>query len=318
MKMLRLILIVFLITSCVQEPSEPPIKIGIDSWFGFVHAFIAQEQKLFAKYGVEVDLVLKPSLNEVDQIYRKRQLDGLFSVLPNILILNTEGLPTQIVYIADYSNTGDVIFGQPELTSLQDLKGKTIAFEGINTFSHLFVVKLLEHADIKEGEFKGVNLSIPEILTALESGEVDAGHIFGPTQIQATKKGYKILAKAGDMPGVITDVLAFKTTVIKKRPQDIQGVVNAMSEARDFLYNQPDKALAIMAQASNISKSEMEIGIKGIYHPDLSEQISALKFDGTLFDVGQQVTNFYFEKGQLPRLPNLKNIINGKFVQAVQ
>ncbi len=279
---------------------------------------IAKENKLFEKYGVEVDLMLKPSLNEVDQIYRKRQLDGLFSVLPNILILNTEGLPTQIVYIADYSDTGDVIFGQPELTSLQDLRRKTVAFEGINTFSHLFVVKLLEHAGIKEGEFKGVNLSIPEILTALESGEVDAGHIFGPTQIQATNKGYKILAKAGDMPGIITDVLAFKTTVIKKRSKEIQGIVNAMSEARDFLYNQPDEALSIMAKATNMSVIEMETGIKGIYHPDLSEQISALKVDGTLFDVGQQVTNFYFEKGQLPRLPNLKNIINGKFVQAAQ
>jgi NitT/TauT family transport system substrate-binding protein len=46
--------------------------------------------------------------------------------------------------------------GQSTLNSLSDLKGKKISFEGINSFSHLLVQKLLEKAEIKEGEFQSI------------------------------------------------------------------------------------------------------------------------------------------------------------------
>jgi NitT/TauT family transport system substrate-binding protein len=318
MSILRLILIALLLTACTQETpptTQPPLKIGINLWAGYAHVFLAEKKGFFNPKTVK--LVFKPEITEIIQLYKSGELDGMFNVLSDIIMLNAEGLPTQVVYIADYSDQGDAIFGFPELENLSNLKGKTVAFEGINTFSHLLVVKLLEQAGVQEGEFQGVNLLASKVLEALETKKIDAGHIYGPTQALAIEKGYKMLGKAGDMPGIITDVLAFKTEVVEKRSEEIQKVVKSLLEVREFLYAHPDEALPMMAKALNMSKAEMKIGIQGSYHPNLAEHITALQMGGNLFNVGQQIMDFYLEKGQLPQLVDLNQVINGQFVQAL-
>jgi len=312
---LRILCVIFLLTACVQEAPKPPLKIGINLWPGYAHAFIAEKQSLFKKYGAAVELVFKSEMTEMTQLYKDRKLDGVFSVLSDVIMFNAEELPTQVVYVADYSDIGDSIIGLPELESLADLKGKTVSFEGINTFSHLLVVKLLERAGVKEGEFQSANLSASKVLAALEAGEIDAGHTYSDTRIKALKKGYKMLGKAGDIPGIITDVLAFNTDVITNRPDDVRAIVKACLEAKDFLYAHPDEALTIMAQAENTSKEVMKMGVADVHHLDLAENVAALKTGGTLFHISQEVINFYLEKGQLPQMVDLDKILDGRFVQ---
>ncbi|MCK5877795.1 MAG: ABC transporter substrate-binding protein [Candidatus Marithrix sp.] len=312
---LQLLSVVFLLTACSQEAPKPPLKIGINFWPGYAHAFIAEKQGLFKKYGVEVELVFKSEMTETTKLYKDRKLDGIFAVLPDVIMFNAEKIPTQVVYVVDYSDGGDLIIGSAELKSLADLKGKTVSFEGINTFSHLLVIKLLEKAGIKEGEFKSANLPVAEVLAALEAGKIDAGHVYSDVTTEALQKGYKILGKAGDIPGIITDVLAFNDNVIKNRPDDVQAVIKACLEANKFLEAFPDKALTIMAKAENTTKEIMKMGLADIHSLDLAENVAALQTGGTLSDVSQEVMNFYLEKGQLPRMINLDKILNERFIQ---
>lgn len=305
----------FLIESENTTTPEPPLKIALNIWAGYAHAFVAQEKGFFDQHGVKVKLILKPGFTEVSELYKKGESDGMFEVFTNIIMLNADGFPTRVVYVADYSNSGDVLIGRPEFNNLHDLKGKTISFEGVDTFSQMLVLSLLEQAGIQEGEFQAVNLFVHNVLDALEAGEIDAGHTWEPTTSQALEKGYKILAKAGDIPGIITDVLAFRADVIKQRPDDIRGVVKALLEAREFLYAQPEEALTIMAQANRMSKAEMELGVKGIHYPDLLENIAAMQPGGTLFKSGQIASDFYLRSGQLFEKPDFETIIDGRFVQ---
>jgi len=294
---------------------EPPLKIGINIWPGYAHAFVAQQKDFFDQQGVKVELILKSEISEVSELYKKGELDGMFNVFTDIIMLNADGFPTRVVYVADYSDSGDVIIGRPEFQTLHDLKGKTISFEGVDTFSHMLVLSLLEQAGIQEGEFQAVNLFVHRVLDALEAGEIDAGHTWEPTTSQAVEKGYKILAKAGDIPGIITDVLAFRANVIKERPDDIQGVVKALLEAREFLYTQPEEALTIMAKANRMSKAEMELGVRGIHYPDGSENMAAMQPGGTLFKSGQIAADFYLRSGQLFEKPDFETLIDARFVQ---
>jgi len=192
-------------------------------------------------------------------------------------MLNANGIPTRVVYITNYSDTGDVIVGRSEFNSIKDLKGKTISFEGIGTFSQMLLLSLLQKAGIQEGEFNTANLPAPRVLEALEAGKIDAGHTWEPTVSQAIEKGYKILGKAGGIPGIITDILAFHADVIKNRPQEVQGFVKAMLEAQLFLDSNPEEALTIMAQAENMSKAEMKAGISGVHFLNLQENRAAMQ-----------------------------------------
>jgi NitT/TauT family transport system substrate-binding protein len=48
------------LTGCESKPAQKePIKISINVWPGYAHAYIAQEKGFFKKNNVEVELILK-------------------------------------------------------------------------------------------------------------------------------------------------------------------------------------------------------------------------------------------------------------------
>ena len=244
-------------------------------------------------------------------------MDGVFTIVPDVVILNSKGIETKIVYVADYSDTGDVIVGRSEYSSLSDMKGKTVSFEGLNTFSHMFVLKALEQAGVEESEVRFANIPASDVLAALEEGRIDAGHTWEPVKSQALEKGYKILAKAGDIPGVITDVLAFNSKIIEQRPEDIKAIVKSVLEARDFVHTNRDEALAIMSKAEGIGKKELAVGIGGVYQPDLKENIEAMKPSKemtSLYRSGELVVKFYSQRGQMSKVPDLDEMVEARFV----
>ncbi|HHT9138972.1 MAG TPA: ABC transporter substrate-binding protein, partial [Candidatus Wunengus sp. YC60] len=131
-------------TEGAKVEEKKPIKIGISVWQGYAHAFIAEEKGFFGKNGVSVELVFKKGVPESIELYNGGEVDGIFNVFADMILVNSKGIPTKVVYVPSYSESGDVIIGKPEFNSLADLKGKTISFQGVNTFSNLFILKALE------------------------------------------------------------------------------------------------------------------------------------------------------------------------------
>jgi NitT/TauT family transport system substrate-binding protein len=300
-----------------KREDKKPLKIAINTWPGYAHAFIAKEKGIFRKNNVDVELVLKKDITESTQLFLDNEVDGFFNVFPDIIMMNAQGIHAKVVYVADYSDTGDVIIGKPKFRFLADLKGRKVSFEGINTFSHLFVLKALEKAGLKESEVQFEIIPAMDVLNSLEKGTIDAGHTWEPITSQALQKGFKILAKAGDIPGIITDVLAFNANVVKERPDDIQEIVKSILEARDFIYSNRDEALEIMSRAEGMSKEEMGKGIDGVRQLDLKENIKEMQKSEemiSLYGSAKMIVDFYLSRGQLSQLPDLDEIIEPKFV----
>lgn len=316
LRRLMWLLTIFLI-GCTEQPEKPPLRISLDVWPGYAYVLIAQEKNLFEKYGVKAELVLKPTPIEAQKLFETKAVDGRLSVFSDIVLASEMGIPTRAVYMADYSDTGDVIIGLAEFDNLSDLKGKTIAFDGVETFSHMFVVGALAKAGIQLGEYKAENLAVQAVSKALEAGTIDAGHTWEPTTSEALAKGYKILAKAGDIPGVITDVLAFHTQAIEERPGDIQNVVRALVEARNFLETNEAEAIQIMAQAMGMSEPAMREGVAGVHNPNLEENIAAMQPGGALFQSAEIAINFYTGRGKLFREQDIATFIDNRFVSAL-
>jgi NitT/TauT family transport system substrate-binding protein len=320
LSLLALILVFGLLAEgCTPKKAKEktPIKIALDVWPGYAHAFIAQEKGIFKRHRVDVELILKKDVAESTQLYENNEANGIFSVFTNIIMMNAQGIHSKVVYITGYSDTGDVIIGKPKFRFLADLKGRKVSFEGINTFSHIFVLKSLEKVGLKESEVQFGNIPAMDVLNSLEKGMIDAGHTWEPITSQALKKGYKILAKAGDIPGILTDVLVFNAKVVKERPDDIQRIVESILEARDFIYSNRDEALEIMSRAEGMSKEEMGKGIDGVRQLDLKENIKEVQKSKemiSLYGSGKMIIDFYLSRGQLSQIPDLDEIIEPKFV----
>jgi len=170
---------------------------------------------------------------------------------------------------------------------------------------------------LDESETRFENISADRVLDALNSGKIDAGHTWEPTTSKALMQGYIILAKAGDYPGIITDVLAFKSKIVKDRPLAIKKIVKTMLEARDFIFSNRKEAIEIMAKALNMSKEEMDNGINGVHLLDLNENIECMKDTGnqvSLLTNARIISDFYISRGQMAQMPDYSKIIEPKIL----
>ena len=321
-----LIGIVFMFVSgCAQEQVEEkkPIKIGVDVFPGWGHVFIAREKGFFEKNGVDVEIVLNEDYLNIQDQFAKNQLDGAFMVYTDAIYAHGYGTDARVVYISDHSISGDVIAAKPELTTVKDLEGKTISVEGINSFSHVFVLSVLEKHGLKEGDFFIKNVGAQEVVAALDRGEIDAGHTYGQSMVIAKEKGYAYLAFAGDVPGMITDILVFHEQIIKQRPDDIQAIVKSLFEAQRFQEANRAEALEIISKATNHTPEEVSVGIDAVKYLNEEENAYAMyeeiEEEGeevySLIESGKIIADFYLKRGQLSSIPNFNDIIEPRFVK---
>ena len=102
----------------------------------------------------------------------------------------------------------------------------------------MFVLKALELSGLKEGDVEFVNVPAQNVTRALEHGDIESGHSYQPYTTEALKKGYKTLFTAGTVPGLITDVLVFRSSIVEQRPKDIEAIIKSIVEAQQCLCQQ--------------------------------------------------------------------------------
>jgi len=322
-KIARLLMVLSVISAVSVYPEfataeAKNIKISMVVWPGYAHAFIAQEKGFFKKYNVNVELLLKEEYAESMNLYKIGNADAFLGLLPDIIIMNAGGYHSKIVYIPDYTYTADGIIARPEFASLLDLKEKRVSFTGVNSFSHIFVVEALRRAGLEEEDVYFETIPAKDVLSALEQNRIDAGFTWDPFKTQALEKGYKVLVHTKDVPGIVVDVLAFSSKIVKERPDDIRAIVRSLLEARDYVFSNRDEAIKIMAEAEGMSKKEMATGLDGIHLLDLKENIDAMKKSEeptSLYGAGRIISEFFMNRGQLSSTPDFDVIIEPGFLK---
>ena len=322
-----LLVSILVVSGCVQVDTsiKEPIKIGIDVFPGWAHFFIAEEKGYFEKNGVNVEIVLNEDYLTIQDQFANNELDGAFMVYADAIYANDQGLDVRVVYISDHSITGDVIAAKPEFNRLEDLKGKKISVEGINSFSHLFVLSVLEKNGMKEGDIFIENIGAQEVVAALEKGDIVAGHTYGPGKTKAREKGYVYLAYAGDVKGIITDTLAFHKKTTKERPDEVKAIVKSLFEAKKFQETNREEALQILAKAISDTPESIGIGIDAVEYVDLKDNLTSMlpmeqhKKHGEgfvhLLDAGKIISDFFISRGQISKLPDFDKLIEDSFVK---
>ena len=313
---LVLILVALLpkVFSPIVKENKPPIRIAASTWPGWSHVFLARDKGFFEKNNVDVDIRHIPEHIDAQVPFLNHEVDGVFQCLADTVIQNAE-ISSAVVYLSDYSSAGDVIVGKAD--ALSSLKGSTIGVEGVNTFSHIFVLKALEKAGLKEEDIQIEVVPAHKLLEALEEGRIQAGHTWEPTKSAALEKGYRVLAEAGDNPGIISDLLVFHSRVIQERPDDIQAIVKSLVEAQEYRDANWQESIEIMAKAVKMSTQEMESGLRGTRQLDLQGNIEAMRQSDdpiSLYMSHQFIAVFYLDRGQLPTPPDFDRIIDSTFV----
>lgn len=297
-----------------------PIRIAFSPWIGDAALVLAADE--FKKNKVPVELVVTENVTKAEELYVNGLVDGLSSIYTNTIFQNSEGVNSRLVWVFDNSGTADAILGSQD-TTIADLKGKKIGIEGINTFSHIFVLQVLAKAGLYEKDVQFENIPAQGILKALDNKQIDAGHTWGPTKFAAIQNGYNVLATAKNVPGIISDVLIFNSKVVDKRPYDIEAIVKSINEGKKYLDNNKEDSSQILSNFFNMSRDEVQDGFEGIQILGLKDNVQTMNKSSiggnttSLYQSGATIAKYLLDRGQIRQIPDFDEIIDPRFVYAI-
>jgi len=297
-----------------------PITLALDMWPPFAHTYVAEEKGFFEDEGLNVKLVLNANSPENIEAFRNGEIDGLFTFTSDVLLLRSQGVPLQIVYLQDISNGGDVLVSKLEIKSITDLKEKTVGVDNLNDLFHIFLIELLEINGIHESDVTIVSADNADVPDALNDGTIDAGFTWEPSLSIALADGNRILSTSADNAGIITDLLIFQTKFVEERPDDVRKIVKSLFKAVEYTIQNERESYAIMSEAFQMSAGSLRATNEGNIIPNLEESkeiFTNLESKYSLHKNIKLISDFYLEKGIIDEPINLDEIIATEIITGI-
>ena len=268
--------------SLAAQAAEP-LKIGYSDWPGWVAWEVAIEKGWFKEAGVDVEFEWFDYVASMDA-FAAGKLDAVAMTNGDALVTGASGAQSAMIIVNDYSNGNDMIVARSGITSVTELKGKTIGVE-VGFVGHLLLLNALEEAGLSESDVTLVNVPTNETPQVLASGDVDAIVAWQPNSGQALSQlpGSTAVSTSRDAPGLIYDVLAVSPASLSSRKADWEKVAQVWYRAVDYIYDEKTQAdaLSIMAARVGVPADQYKVILDGTKILSLEEAQAVMqKGDG--------------------------------------
>ena len=166
---------------------------------------------------------------------------------------------------------------------IADLKDKSIGLP-VGTETHLLLGKALEEAGLALSDVHTVNMLVPDAVTALMGGQIDAACVVEPVLSNLEMQGkIRVLRDGvGLMPGLT--VTTVRKDLLKERPEILAAYLGAHMRSLEFMENEPARTLELVAKETNLSPELAEkIMAKYTFTPKIGPDLLAALEDTALF-----------------------------------
>lgn len=262
-----------------SDGSGAAFTMGTQPWLGYGQWYVAEEQGFFADRGVAVDISNFDNDADMNAALAAGHLDMANVGSQAALQFVEQGLDVSIVMVLDSATTADAIIAGEGIDSVEDLKGKRIAFEEGAT-SEILLAEALEQAgmDIKS-DVEVVPAGADQVASMLLSGNVDAGVTYEPyiSQALASDAGLQVVQSAEDYPGLISDVLVVRNEVLAERGDAVTEVIAAWGDAMGYFETNETEGREIIAKAVGESAADLETAFDGVHYYTIDENREMLE-----------------------------------------
>lgn len=291
-------------------------QFGKEKFLLYLPLYVAMEEGLFAKRGLDVDLRFA---GNDDQIFATVMSGSAqFGVGDPVFaaISREKGGPGKIVALmvtklglAGYTNKRTV----PDIIKAQDAKGLRIGSLPAPSTTYTLLSEFVRTNNL-EGT-KVVQAAIGTQLAALEAGRVDLAVDLEPTVSLAESKGYRVNFLFGRFtePQAITGISTLEST-IQQRPDLVQRVVSALQEGLDQLHSGSDVSLRVTRKLfPNLSEPVIQSAVKRMV--DQGVYPRSVKVDDAYW---QRTLRTRLESGELKKPQTLGVTVDNSFAEKTQ
>ena len=221
--------------------------------------FMAKEEGLFFKNGLEVELIHIPSSSRGIQAILAGEIAFSFMDGLNEVQANLKGANIALVVGATNRQVFSLM-SRPEIKKASDLKGKKIGITRIGSSTHTSALYALNQAGLKTGDYQILPLmEVPNILTALMAGQIDAGVVSPPTNSRARKAGFNELTNlAKDGPEYVSVGVGASRSYIKANEDIVRRVVRSYAEAVYVFKSNKPAALKMIQKYLKVKETDIQ------------------------------------------------------------
>ena len=211
------------------EVFAQPIKVAYAALVaGQIAVWIAKDGGYLAKHGIDAELIYIPATTATQALIAGEiQLAQVTGVSTAGAILS--GADVKIIASVQNKLAGS-IYARPEIKSPEQLKGKRLGISRYGALSDTAVEIFLEHYGLKRGTDVAVLQmgGLPEVITALDRGAIQAGFANPPQTIRARHLGMNELF---DLNSLGVELQQTCVTVTAKYLREHRPVVKSFLEA---------------------------------------------------------------------------------------
>ena len=220
--------------------------------------FMAQQEGLFKKNGLDVELIHIPSSSRGIQAILAGEIGFSFMDGANEIQANLKGANLALVAGATNRQVFSLM-AKPEVKSVGDLKGRKIGITRIGSSTHTSALYALGQAGLRPNDYQILPLmEVPNIFTALAAGQIDAGVVSPPTNSRARKAGFRELVDlAKDGPEYVSVAVGTSRSYIAANEDTVRRVVRSYAEG--VYVFKTNKAAAIRMIQAHLKVKEVDI-----------------------------------------------------------
>jgi NitT/TauT family transport system substrate-binding protein len=236
------------------------LKLAVIPVIDTLPMFVAQAEGLYAKHGVEVQLLPVASAPERDQLLQAGQADGTLNEILSVMFFNRNEGRMQAVRYGHMASKGAGHFfllasGAGAIRHVRELKGVEIGISQ-GTIIEYLTDRLLAANGLAPSEIRTLAVPrIPDRMALLASGKLKAGVLPDPLASLAVQQGAKIILDDTAHPKLGASVISFRKEVIDRHPRAIKEFLAAIEEAVGMINSDPAKYGALLAEKKMVPPS---------------------------------------------------------------
>jgi ABC-type nitrate/sulfonate/bicarbonate transport system substrate-binding protein len=210
--------------------------------------YVAQQNGLFAKYGLAIELLAAPNSTVQRNGLAKGEHQIIHTAADNPVAM-VELAKQDAVIVTGGDNGFNHIIVQPDINSLADLRGKTVVVDAPNTAFALLLYKALNSAGLNRGDYNVKPVGgTGQRLNAMKNDRANAaaGIMGMPFNFIAVAAGFKDMGPAIRFVGAYqSDCIAVMRDWAKANSDTLVRYIRVMIEARRWIFDPANRIQAV-------------------------------------------------------------------------
>ncbi|MEM9133985.1 MAG: aliphatic sulfonate ABC transporter substrate-binding protein [Actinomycetota bacterium] len=302
-----------------SAPAEvDSITVGYSAWPGWFPLAVTEQAGIFEEVGLDVELIFFADYLASIDAMAVGELDFVTQTLNDTMASVAFGDEQVIVVVNDNSTGNDKIICDGSISSIEELAGKTIAAEA-GVVDHFLLVQGLESVGLTEDDIDFRGVLTDAAAAGFAAGEFDCVGVFAPFWLTALEReGSAELFSSADFPGLIPDHIVATREIVDDNPDAVQKLVDAWYLTLQYLEENPDESLEIMAEVADTSVEDYNLFADGTTLFSAEEALAAFG-DGddtsSLLFTAELINPFLVDSGFTESEAPIEGLFDGSFTE---